>query len=75
MGNSRFYRIILLKKNHEIGPQDRRPGAQHRSVGAVHSLLNPNQCGSSPCRSTAQIRRAKEYWFLLISVIHPGFDG
>jgi hypothetical protein len=63
MGISGFYRIILLKKNHGIGPRDRRPGAQYRSVGAVHSLLNPDQRGLSPCRYAAQIRRAKGYAF------------
>jgi hypothetical protein len=59
MESSEFYRIILLKKNHGTGPRDRRPGAQHHSVGTVHGLLNPDQHGSSPCRSTAQIRRVK----------------
>jgi hypothetical protein len=58
-----FYGIIFLKKNHGIGPQDRRPGAQQRSVGAVHGLLNPDQRGPSPYRSAAQIRRAKGYGF------------
>jgi hypothetical protein len=56
MGFSGFYGIFLLKKNHRIGPRDHRPGAQHLSVGAVHSLLNLDQRWSSPCRSAAQIR-------------------
>jgi hypothetical protein len=63
MGISGFYGIILLKKNHGIGLRDRRPGAQHRSVGAVHGLLNLDQHGSSPCRSAAQSRRTKGYGF------------
>jgi hypothetical protein len=63
MGISRFYGIILLKKNHGIGPWDRRPDAQHRSVAVVHGLLNADQCGLSPCRSAAQIRRVKGYGF------------
>jgi hypothetical protein len=63
MGNSGFYRIILLKKNHGIGPRDRRPGAQHRSMGAVHGLLNLDQRGTSPCKFVARIRRAKGYGF------------
>jgi hypothetical protein len=59
MGISGFYGIILLKKNHRKGPWDRTLGAQLCSVGAVHGLLNPDQRGSLPCRSAAQIRRAK----------------
>jgi hypothetical protein len=55
MGISGFYKIILLKKNHGIGPRDYRPGAQCRSVGAVHGLLNPDQRGPLPCRSVALI--------------------
>jgi hypothetical protein len=62
MGISEFYGIILLKK-HGIGPRGRRPGAQHHSVGTVHGLLNPDQRGSSPYRSAAQIRRVKGYGF------------
>jgi hypothetical protein len=63
MGISGFYRIIVLKKNLGIGLRDRRPGAQHRSVGAVHGLLNPDQRGPSPSGSAAQIRRVKGYGF------------
>jgi hypothetical protein len=63
MGISGFYRIILLKKNHGIGTRDRMPGAQHRSVGAVHGLLNLDQHGSSPCRFASQIKRVKGYGF------------
>jgi hypothetical protein len=61
MGIFGFYGIILLKKNHGIGPQDHGPGAQHRSVGVVHDLLNLDQRGLSPCRFAIQIRRAKGY--------------
>jgi hypothetical protein len=63
MGISRFYIIILLKKNHGICLRDHRPGSQHRSVGVVHGLLNSDQRGPSPCRSMAQIGRAKGYGF------------
>jgi hypothetical protein len=42
-GFSRIFGIILLKKNHGIGPRDCRSGAHHCFVGDVHSLLNPNQ--------------------------------
>jgi hypothetical protein len=45
MGISGFYKIILLMKNNGIGPRDSRSGAQHRSMDAVHNLLNPDQRG------------------------------
>jgi hypothetical protein len=59
LGFSKFFGIILLKKNHGIGPRGRGPGAQRLSVGAVHGLINLDQRGSLPCRSVAQIRRVK----------------
>jgi hypothetical protein len=44
-------------------------------VGAVHGLINPDQCGSLPCRSVAQIRRVKGYSYDLILHVHLGLDG
>jgi hypothetical protein len=48
LGFSRIFGIILLKKNHGIGQRNCRPVAQHHSMGAVHDLFNPDQCGSTP---------------------------